>query len=720
MDAVTPLSRRRFLISSAAALGTLSIGFHVPNSARAQTSDDAIAELNAWIVIQPDDEVVIRVARSEMGQGSLTGLAQLVVEELECDWSKVRTEYVTPGQDLARGNIWGDFQTGGSGSIRESHEALRQAGAAVHHMLVAAAAQQWGVPVQDCAVTKGVIAHANSGRSTSFGKIAGAAAAMPVPTSISLKDPKDWTIAGQSMRRLDTANKLNGKQIYGIDLAMPGMLNAAVRACPVAGGKIASFDADAVMTMPGVRKVLQIDDKTVAVVADRWWQAKTAIEAAPIIWNDGPHIDVSTASIAKMLAEGLDADKAFAGTQAGDAKAALADAHKTVTASYSYPYQAHAAMEPINATALYTSQRCEVWAPTQNATAALEAAASASGLPIGQCEVYRVDLGGGFGRRLYQDYVRLAVLIAKQLPGTPIKMIWSREEDMTQDAYHPTTQCKLTGALDAEGNLMALHMRISGQSIRATWAPHRVVDGADPHMFHGLTNETFGYTIPNLLIEFAMRNPPIRPGSWRGVHTNQNFFYLESFIDELAHAAGQDPLAFRRKLLADHPKQLAVLEAVAERIGWSSPPAPELHRGIAVAYGYASYVAAAAEVSVTTGQLKIHRLVVATDVGHAVNPGLLERQAEGACAFGLSAALRGECTVRGGAIEQTNFDSYEVLRLADMPAVETIVMQSGGFWGGGGEPPIAVAAPAVMNAVFAATGKRIRNLPLKNNDLSGS
>lgn len=720
MSTVMPLSRRRFLINSATALGTLSLGFHVPNSAPAQASGEAIPELNAWIVIHPDDGVVIRVARSEMGQGSVTGLAQLVVEELECDWSKVRTEYVTPGQDLARGNIWGDFQTGGSGSIRESHEALRQAGATARQMLVAAAAKQWQVSAQDCTVAKGVITHASSGRSTTFGKIAGAAAGTPLPTIVSLKDPKDWTIAGQSMRRLDTANKLNGKQIYGIDLVLPGMLNAAVRACPVAGGKIKSFEADAVATMPGVRKVLQIDDRTVAVVAERWWQAKTAIEALSIVWDDGPNIDVSSASIAKMLAEGLTAEKAFAGTSAGDAKTALADGHKIVTASYSYPYQAHAAMEPINATALYTPERCEVWAPTQNATAALAAAASASGLPIEQCEINRMDLGGGFGRRLYQDYIGLAVLIAKQLPGTPIKMIWSREEDMTHDAYHPTTQGKLTGALDADGNLTALHMRISGQSIRATWAPHRVVDGADPHMFHGLTNETFGYTIPNLLIEFAMRNPPIRPGSWRGVHTNQNFFYLESFVDELAHAAGQDPLAFRRKLLANHPKQLAVLNAVAERIGWQSPSVPGHHHGIAVAYGYASYVAAAAEVSVTGGQLKIHRLVVATDVGHAVNPGLLERQAEGACVFGLSAALRGECTVRGGAIEQTNFDSYEVLRLADMPAVETIVMQSGDFWGGGGEPPIAVAAPAVLNAVFAATGKRIRNLPLKNNDLGGS
>ncbi|MCV9963308.1 molybdopterin-dependent oxidoreductase [Pararhizobium sp. BT-229] len=717
MTAITMLSRRGFMVNTAAAIGAYSLGIHLPTPANAQSINSDPPEINAWIVVQRDETVIIRVARSEMGQGSLTGLAQLVVEELECDWSMVTTEYVTPGRNLARGEVWGDFQTGGSGSIRESHESLRQAGAAARLMLIAAAANEWGVRVEECTVAKGVITHSASGRRASYGKVAAAAAGMPFPKSITLKDPKDWTVAGQSLRRLDTADKLTGKQLYGIDVVLPGMLNAAIRACPVAGGKLSSFDAATVASMPGVRKVIQVGETAVAVVADRWWQARTAVEALPITWDEGPNTGVSSASIAEMLTDGFSATDAFAGTEAGDAAGALAQAAKTITADYSYPYQAHAAMEPINATARFTPEKCEVWVPTQNGTAALNEAAAASGLPVENCEVYKLHLGGGFGRRLYQDFVRQAVLIAKELPGTPVKLIWTREEDMTHDAYHPTTRCRLVGGLDEQGNLTGLRMRICGQSIRATWAPHRVDGNKDPHMFHGLTSETFGYSIPNLLIEFVMRNPPMTPGAWRGVHLNQNFVYLESFIDELAHAAGKDPLAFRRTLLASHPKQLAVLDAVASRVGWDTPPPANVHRGIAVAYGYASYVAAVAEVSVDAGRLKIHRIVCATDVGYAVNPELLERQAEGACTFGLSAALYGECTVDGGAISVTNFDTYEVLRLADMPAIETIVMQTGGFWGGGGEPPIAVAAPAVLNAIFAATGKRIRNLPIRNTDL---
>jgi isoquinoline 1-oxidoreductase beta subunit len=380
-------------------------------------------------------------------------------------------------------------------------------------------------------------------------------------------------------------------------------------------------------------------------------------------------------------------------------------------------------MEPMNATARWTSDRCEVWTATQNGEAALAAAAGAADLPVGKCDVYRLSLGGGFGRRsTSHDFVQQAVQIAKQMPGTPIKLIWSREEDMLHGWYHPITQCKLTGALDQDGNLTGLHMRLSGQSILSTINPQGLQDGRDPATFQGLnpggTEGVFGYTVPNLLIEHAMRNPPVPPGFWRGVNNNQNALYLECFMDELAHAAGQDPLAFRRKLLVNHPKHLAVLNAVAERAGWDNPAPPGVFRGLAQHMGYGSYVAACAEVSVgDDGKLKIHRIVAATDCGYAVNPQQIAAQIEGSFAYGLTALLYGEITLKGGRVEQENFDSYPMMRLDEMPRVESIVMPSGGFWGGVGEPTIFVAAPAVLNAIFAATGKRIRTVPLAKADL---
>lgn len=718
--AATPVSRRSFLVGSASAIGGLSLGFHVPFAAAVPAK--AVAEVNAWVVIKPDDTVIVRIARSEMGQGTLTGLAQLVAEELECDWSKVTTEYPTPGENLARNRVWGNFSTGGSRGIRESHDYVRKGGATAREMLIAAAAAEWKVPASECFAANSVITHRPSDRKVTFGKVATAAASVTPPKDVPLKDPKQWKIAGKSLLRLDTVDKLNGKQIYGTDLKLPGMVNATVRACPHFGGKIKSFDAAAVAKMPGLRKVVQIDDATVAVVADTWWQAKTALDALPIVWDEGPNKDVSSESIAELLKGGLDAKDAFVQTTVGDAPAALAGAKKTVSAVYAFPYQNHATMEPMNATALYTPQKCEVWVPTQNGEASLAAAAEASGLPVKQCEVYKLHLGGGFGRRGMQDYVRQAVLIAKQLPGTPVKMIWTREEDMLHGAYHPTTQCKLTGALDEAGNLSALHMRISGQSILAAVRPEAMQGGKDAAVFQGLNltgdEGHFGYTVPNLLIDHAMRNPPIPPGFWRGVNLNQNAVYAECFIDELAHAAGVDPLTFRRKLMKNHPKHLAVLETVAKNVGWDTPAPKGVHRGLAQIMGFGSYVAAAAEVSVTNGQLKIHRIVAATDTGHIVNPAQAERQVEGSFVYGLSAALFGECTVKGGRMVEDNFHTYQVMRMAEMPAVETHIVPTGGFWGGVGEPTIAVAAPAVLNAIFAATGKRIRTLPLKNHSLA--
>ena len=720
MTASPQLHRRSLLVSAAAIGGGLSFGLRIPFSLAGAQAADSVPEVNAWVVIRPDDTVVIRVARSEMGQGTLTGLAQLVAEELECDWSKVTTEYPTPGQNVARNRVWGNFSTGGSRGIRESNQYVREGGAAARDMLIRAAAAGWGVPPAECSAATSVITHKPSGRTTTYGKVAAEAAKLDPPKDVKLKDPKDWKIAGKPVKRLDTADKVNGKQVYGIDLKFPNMLTATIRDCPVFGGKVKSFDAAKVEGMRGVKKVVPVGDTGVAVVADNFWNAKTALAALPIVWDEGPNTKVTSATIAEMLKEGLDAEQAFVGNKAGDAKAALAGAAKVVEAVYSYPYQSHSPMEPMNTTALYTPEKCEVWCPTQNGEGILAAIAEVSGLPVAKCDVYKVLLGGGFGRRgAFTDFARQAVQIAMQIPGTPVKLLWTREEDMTHDYYHPITQCKLRGGLDAAGNLVGLQMRISGQSILAAIFPQNLKDGMDPAVFQGLNpggpEAAFGYDIPNVLIDHAMRNPHIRPGFWRGVNTNHNAFYSECFIDELAHAAGKDPLEFRRKMLK--PKHLAVLNAAAEGAGYGKAPAGTYH-GLAQFMGYGSYVAACAEVSVSAdGRLKIHRIVAATNPGHAVNPAQIERQVAGSFVYGLSAALYGEITVNGGAIEQTNFDSYNVMRIDEMPKVEVVIRPTGDFWGGVGEPTISVAAPAVLNAIFAATGKRIRSLPLKDQDL---
>ncbi|MBL8701636.1 MAG: xanthine dehydrogenase family protein molybdopterin-binding subunit [Alphaproteobacteria bacterium] len=721
MTLALDVSRRGFLAGSAAVAGGFSLGFHIPMSEAA--AQGAAPEVNAWVVIRPDDSVSIRVARTEMGQGTITGLCQLVAEELECDWAKVSYEYPTPGQNLARNRVWGNFQTAGSQGIRQSHEYVRKGGAAARMMLIQAAAKEWNVSPEELRVAKGVITHAASGRSTTYGKVADAAAKIEPPKEVPLKDPKTWTIAGKPVARLDTVDKTNGKQVYGLDFTLPGMLNAAVRACPVYQGKLKSFDAASVTGMRGVKKVVAVGDNAVAVVADTWWRAKTALDALKVEWDLGANANASSEATAAMLREGLDAKEAFEGNKAGDADAAIAAAARKVEAVYSVPHQHHATMEPMNATARWTPERCEVWCPTQNGEAAFATAVAASGLQPTQCEAYRINLGGGFGRRATShDYVRQAVLIAKEMPGTPIKLIWSREEDMLHGWYHPVTMCKLTGALDANGNMTALKMRISGQSILATVNPNGLQNGRDPITFQGLNpggaEGRFGYSIPNLMIDHAMRNPPLPAGFWRGVNNNQNAIYLECFMDEMAHAAGQDQLEFRRKLLGNSPKHLAVLNAVAEKAGWGKPAAPGVFRGLAQHMGYGSYVAACAEVSVSAqGQVKIHRIVAATDCGHAVNPQQIAAQIEGSFVYGLSAMMHQEITIKDGKVEQENFDSYPCMLLDEMPVVESIVIPSGDFWGGVGEPTIFVAAPAVLNAIFAATGKRVRNLPLKNNDL---
>ena len=725
MRILPKVSRRSFIIGTAAVGSGLALGLRLPFGPAVVRAADGSPEIGAWVVIRPDDTVVIRVARSEMGQGTITGLAQLVAEELECDWAKVTTEYPTPGQNLARKRVWGSYSTGGSRGIRESNEYVRKGGATARIMLIQAAANQWGVPAAECSASNSVITHKGSGRTTTFGKVAEAAAKIEPPKEVTLKDPKNWKIAGKPVKRFDTVNRVTGKQVYGMDLKLPGMLNAAIKDCPVFGGKIKSFDAAKVGGMSGVKKVVQVGDSAVAVVADTWWHAKTALDALPIVWDEGPNAKVSSETIAEMLKAGLDAPQAFVGNQNGDAKAGLAAAAKKVEAVYSYPFQNHACMEAMNATARYTADKCEVWVPTQDGEGSFAALLAASGLPAERCDVYKVDLGGGFGRRgAFQDYVTQAVLIAKQMPGTPVKLIWSREEDMLHGHYHPIMQCKLVGGFDANNNLTALHMRLSGQSILAAVRPAIVEQqkGRDPLTFQGVADtgeHSFGYSVQNLLVDHAMRNTHVPPGFWRGVNINQNCFFLECFIDELAHSVGQDALEFRRKLMANHPRNLAVLNAVAERVGWGKPAPAGIHRGLAQMKAFNSFVAAAAEISVEGGnKIKVHRIVAATDPGYAVNPAQIERQVSGSFVYGLSALYFQECTVKNGRIEQENFNTYDSMRIRHMPKVESIIMPAGGdVWGGIGEPTICVAAPAVMNAFFRATGKRVRSVPLKNLDI---
>jgi isoquinoline 1-oxidoreductase beta subunit len=715
-------SRRKFIISSAAG-GGLMVGLSLPfGQALAKGAAASGTEVNAWVVVKADNSCVVRIARSEMGQGTLTGLAQLVAEELECDWKKIGTEAPTPAENLARERIWGEMSTGGSRGIRTSHDYVRRGGAAARMLLLQAAAEQWKVPVGELTVSDGVITHAASKRKVTYGKVAAAAAKLPAPDlkAIKLKNPQEWKVAGKPMMRLDTADKLNGSKVFAIDLKLPGMLMAAVKDCPVYGGKLASFDAAKIAAMPGIRKVVKVNDSTVAVIADTWWRAKKGLDALPIVWDEGPNAARSSATIAEHLKEGLSAPTAYAGRQEGDALKAIAGAAKRVEAVYSTPFLAHATMEPMNCTVLYTPQKAEAWVATQNGEAALAALSEEAGLPLKQCDVYKHDLGGGFGRRGgAQDYVRQATAIAKQMPGVPIKMIWSREEDMAHDFYRPISQCKLAAGIDSDGKLVGLHMRVSGQSINAFLNPVPIIDGKDDRQLQGYWSAPgdaqMGYTVPNLLVEYAMRNTHVPVGPWRGVNTNQNGVYLECFIDEAAKAAGRDPLEFRRAIMQNHPKHLAVLNAAAEKAGWGTPLPAGRHRGIAQFMGYGSYSAAVAEVSVSDkGELKVHRLVLALNCGHAVNPGQIAAQVEGSVAYGLTATMYGEMTVEKGRMQQSNFHDYPILRLAEMPQVDTVIVPTYDFWGGVGEPTICVVAPSVLNAIYAATGKPVRSLPLKN------
>ena len=728
-------SRRHFIVGSSAIAAGLAIGFDLGFVSEANaamgtgtTSMTPLAtpEIGVWVVIKPNDDVIVRIVRSEMGQGTITGLAQMVSEELECDWKKVNYEYPSPAESLKRKQVWGSYSTGGSRGIRTSEQYVRKGGAAARMMLIEAAANQWNVPAAECVAANSVITHTPSGRKTTFGKVSVAASQLEVPKDIPLKDPKDWKLIGKPVNRIDgVADKVTGRQIYAIDLKMPGMLIATIKESPVFGGKVKSYDAAKAQSMKGVKQVVQVGDSAVAVVADTFWQAKTALDQVNIVWDSGANANVSSASIKKMLEDGLTANDAFVHNTNGDVQSALSSASKKVEATYFYPFLNHATLEPQTATAKWTPDSCEAWVPTQDGEASLAAVIAASGLPSEKCNVYKVNLGGGFGRRgAFQDYTTQAVNIAKQFPGTPIKLIWTREEDMTQGRYHPVMMCKMTAAIDDKNNVTGLNMRLSGQSILAAVRPAVVAanKGKDPLAFQGVEpsgEHGITYTFPNLTIDHAMRNTHVPPGFWRGVNVNQNAVFMETFMDELAEVTGVDAVEFRRKHMQQFPRALAVLNAVADGIGWTKPAAPGVFRGVAQMRSFGSYVAAACELSVKNGnEVKIHRIVAATDPGYVVNPAQVSRQVSGSFLYGLSALFEEEITIDKGAVVQKNFDTFNSIRLAQMPKVETIIIQGGGKeWGGVGEPTIAVAAPAVLNAIYRATGTRYRTVPLKNSGI---
>lgn len=709
-------SRRAFLKVSTALAGGLALEFHVPLAGHA-AHGSAATEVNAWILIHPDDRVDIRIARSEMGQGTLTALAQLVAEELDCDWSRVSAEFASPNEHIRRNRIWGSMSTGGSMGVRSSQDYVRRAGASAREMLVAAAAAQWQVSRAECSVERGIISHRSTRRTLRYGQVAGAAARLKPPEGVRLRDPKDWTIAGRAVHRLDIPDKVLGKPVFAVDVSLPGMLHASIAQSPVFGGRVASLDARDAEGMRGVKKIVRAED-FVAVVADSWWRADEALKKVKISWDEAGNGNVDNESIAAMLLDGLAQPGLPQARRLGDTPSALASAAKVIEAEYRSPYLNHATMEPQTCTAwLRPDGFLDVWTATQNAEASMTTAADAAGLPLEKVEVHKMMLGGGFGRRGGpQDFVRQGVAIAREMPGVPVKLMWSREEDMQHGFYRPASIVRMKAGLDAQGTLLALHTKIACPSIVRVLMPQLALkDGIDFTAVRGF--DDLPYTVANQQVDYAMRNGHVPVGFWRGPG-QQNEFYRECFIDELAIAAGRDPVDYRLAMLKDGDRHRLVLQAVAQAAGWGAPLPSGRHRGVALAYGFGSYAAMVAEVSVSAnGELKVHRIVVAIDSGHVVNPDTCRAQAESNVAFGLSAVLYEENNVKGGRIVESNFHDFPLLTIAEMPKVETVLVPTGGFWGGHGEPAILPLAPAVCNAVSRATGKRIRTLPLKHHDL---
>ena len=729
-------ARRNFLRVGAAAGGGLLIGFGLGACNREQRNEkpaeaavgsaatktvDQAPDLahNAFIKIDRTGLVTLIVHKVEMGQGTYTSMPMLLAEELEVDLSKVKLEQAPANNSLYSDPLLGGQVTGGSTSVRASWDPLRQAGAAARLLLVDAAAQAWNAKSVDCTAKNGVVTHGPSGRTMHYGELVDAAAKLPAPKAIVLKKPADFTLIGKAHKRLDSAEKVNGSAKFGLDVRLPNMLIATVAASPVPGGTLQSVDEAKAMAVKGVRHVLKLDN-AVAVVADHMWAAKQGLAAAAPTWTDGQNAAMTTAAIvADMKAAAESGKGAAVARKDGDVTKPAPAGGRVIDAVYEMPFLAHATMEPMNCTVDLRDDGCDLYVGTQVPPFAQGAAAKLTGLPTEKVRVHNHFLGGGFGRRLEVDYVAQAVAFAKQVKQ-PVKFVWTREEDIQHDMYRPYYYDRLSATLDEKGKPLSWSHRVTGSSIMSRFAPPLVKDGVDPDAVEGAKD--MPYAIPNVLVDYVRHEPPVPTAFWRGVGPTHNIFVVESFIDELAAASKQDPLAFRRDLLDKSPRMRAVLNLAAEKAGWAQPLAPvpgrRVGRGLSTQFAFGSYMAQVAEVSVgADGEVRVHRVVCAVDCGQVVNPDTVVAQIESGVIFGLTAALWNEITFDKGRVQQSNFHDYRMMRMNEAPRIEVYIAQSADAPGGIGEPGTAASAPALTNAIFAATGQRVRKLPVASAQL---
>jgi len=709
------LSRRRFLSVSAAVGGGLLIGFTTgPSIGTADAAQNVASPPftpNAFVRIGADGQIVLTMPYVEMGQGTYTSIPMLIAEELEVSLSQVRVEHAPPDEKLYANPLLGVQATGNSNAVRGAWQPLRQAGATARTMLVSAAAKRWNVDPASCRAQSGVVIHAPTGRKLKYGDLAADAARMPVPANVALKRPEDFKLIGTPAKRLDTPSKVNGTAIYGIDARPPGVKIATLAQSPVFGGRVKSVDDAKAKAVKGVRQIVRLDD-AVAVVADHMGAAKKGLAALVIEWDDGPHANLDTRQIVAELEKATLKSGAVA-QNIGDADKALAGAATKVEAIYQVPFLAHATMEPMNCTVHVRKDGCEIWVGNQALARVQATAAKTTGLALDKVVVHNHLIGGGFGRRLEIDGVTRAVQIAMQVEG-PVKVVWTREEDIQHDMYRPCFFDRLSAALDGNGMPVAWNNRFAGSSIIARWLPPGFNNGLDPDTTEGAIDLV--YALPNVHVEYVRVEPPGIPTAfWRSVGPSHNVFVTESFIDELAVAAKQDPVAYRRALLDKSPRAKAVLELAAEKAGWGRPLPERVGRGVSVQFVFATYLAQVAEVEVAKdGAVRVRRVVCAVDCGTVVNPDTVRAQIQSAVIFGITAALHGEITLKGGRVEQSNFHDYQMLRMSETPAIEVYIVNSSEPPGGMGEAGTSAITPAVTNAIHAATGMRVRKLPVAN------